>query len=147
MKTYLFCYGSNNPQQLADRIGRTVKCFEAYAPGYGRFFRGMSQKWGGGTATLLKEPDLTTYGFLAEVTDVDLRHLDRFEGVGLGIYERKKLVCYDSENKKYNAIAYFSCKDNFNRPSREYLEACAKTVGTFWSGQHGKVTWRDFPIR
>jgi hypothetical protein len=51
---YLFSYGSNHPDQLADRLERVVRGYGASLHGYRRVFRGHSQLWGGGVASLRK---------------------------------------------------------------------------------------------
>ncbi len=133
----LFCYGSNNPAQLAARIGVSRAIYAAYSPSYKRVFRGWSNKWQGGVATLTPSLTRPAYGYVASVTSADLAKLDVFEGVQSGHYER---VLIDVTVFKYKgipessqrAIAYIKYSDDFNRPSREYLEAIAKTIGTFW---------------
>ena len=133
----LFCYGSNNPSQLAERIGAHRPIYAAVAPLYKRVFRGWSSKWGGGVATLVPSRSRPAYGFVAKVTSADLDKMDVFEGVQSGIYERVSIPVtvygYEGEPKHtYKAIAYIRVSGDFNPPSRAYLEAIVKTIGAFW---------------
>lgn len=127
----LFCYGSNNPSQLAERIGRPRSMEAAYAPKHKRVFRGWSHNWGGGVASLASSTKRPAYGYVADVTAAQLREMDRYEGVGYGNYERRNIdVVVDGRKKK--AVAYVSLSKEFNQPSEAYLEAVARTIGAFW---------------
>jgi len=148
MTTLLFSYGSNHPAQMAERLGHDVATVGAYAPGYVRAFRGFSSRWGGGVATLVKQRGGVVYGLVAPVTKEDLARMDRFEGVASGNYKRMKLPVVLQTGEKAQAIAYVATSKEFNEPSREYLEAVARTVRTHWSGSGGaKVTWKDITVR
>ena len=70
--TYLFNYGSNNLEQLSDRLGYKIDGEAAYLPKHGRVFRGWSRNWGGGVASITKDANRTVYGYIAEVTSLGL---------------------------------------------------------------------------
>ena len=142
----LFCYGSNHPGQLAERLGHETKNTGAYAPGWGRVFRGWSSRWGGGVASLVRIKDVTTYGYVAAVTASDLDAMDVYEGEATGHYERATVdVVVGSAKKK--AIAYLATVRDKHKPSKEYLAAVAKTIGAFWEGADGPVRPSDITIR
>lgn len=147
----LFSYGSNSPAQLAKRLERPVHTLRARAAvlgGYERVFRGMSRRWGGGSASLAPKPEARTYGYIAEVDAQDLRTLDRFEGVGLGIYERKRVRVSTREGEAVDAIVYVHTSDEFNWPSPAYHVAVARTVASFWRNEDGSpVTPADIKVR
>jgi|SRR5271165_1500851 len=149
--TYLFSYGSNNPAQLEERLGHDVEMFAAYLPGYCRVFRGFSRRWGGGTASL--EPcERTTYGYVAVVSARDLTTLDRYEGVGAGIY-RREIVHVRAQDVRdaaglLRAVAYVHTSNVFSAPTRAYLDAVARTIGTFWHNPDGSpVTPANISVR
>lgn len=142
----LFCYGSNHPGQLADRLGHTTPNTGAYAPGWGRVFRGWSERWGGGVASLERLRDVTTYGYVAEVSATDLATMDLYEGVATGHYERMAIPVM-AGGRKRKAIAYVSLSREKNKPSKAYLSAVAKTIGAFWEGADGPVKPSDITIR
>lgn len=147
MTTWLFCYGSNDPDQLASRIFR--KDFEvapAYVNGYERVFRGFSRRWQGGTASLQQKPGARTFGYVASVTARDLAMLDQYEGVHHGIY-RRDVIEVETPSAKRDAQVYVHTSVEFAEPSKEYLRAVAKTIGGFWLGKGGKVLPSDIPVR
>ena len=142
----LFSYGSNNPAQLAERLGHAVQTAPARLDGYKRVFRGVSRPWGGGgVASLVRRAGSTVYGLVAFVNARDLEILDRHEGVPT-VYERKTITVHAPSATR--AIAYVRADGaGFNPPSRAYLEACAKTVSTYWRGSKGaRVTADDFDV-
>lgn len=144
-KVLLFSYGSNGVEQLAERLGHPVETAPAYLRDYKRVFRGASRRWGGGgVAHLKKHRGGVVYGLVAIVTPADLDVLDRHEGVPT-VYDRTQVTVHAPEAQP--AIAYVRVDGAlFNPPSRAYLEACAKTVGAYWRGAHGRVTADDFEI-
>ena len=103
----LFSYGSNGTAQLEDRIGRTIKGYQAYLEGYGRVYRGYSRNWDSDAASL-KKMDKTTYGSVSYLTAAELKLLDRYEGVNSGNYKRKFVNVEVNKNgwKNVRAIAY-----------------------------------------
>jgi gamma-glutamylcyclotransferase (GGCT)/AIG2-like uncharacterized protein YtfP len=147
----LFCYGSNNPEQLSQRLLRPVRGTAAFAPGYGRVFRGYSQKWGGGVASIEVDPDRITYGYVEKVTEDDLQRLDEFEGVASGFYRREMINVQvrqpDGSYKTKNAIAYINNKTNYKAPSAKYLRAITLTINSFWNQDGHEVTISDIPLR
>lgn len=146
-RTWLFSYGSNSPEQLEERLGHPVAGVGASVSGFRRVFRGWSQRWGGGVASLEDARGATTYGWAAQVSESDLVTLDRHEGVATGNYRRAKVRIELADGRGVDAVAYVSTSSEHNRPSTRYLEACARTVGSFWSEDDRPVTAGDFPIR
>mgnify|MGYP000104583651 CR=1 FL=1 len=150
--TWLFCYGSNNPQRLGERLGRPIEGVAAYLPGYERVFRGFSKSWGCGVASLepTDVPQQAVYGYATHISVVELERLDLFEGVGLRAYQRKsfRILLKDGGEKYITAYAYVSTSGEFNAPSRSYLDAIVNTIAPFWREADGrKVTIRGIPIR
>lgn len=142
----LFSYGSNNPTQLGERLGRPIGGTAARLEGYGRVFRAWSKRWNGGVASL--EPDLsrTTYGYVEKVTEQELAILDGYEKG----YQRTPLQVQVAKGDGWTpktAIAYICLNQTYNKPSRQYLEAVVKTINAFWSGDNGTVTVEDIPLR
>jgi hypothetical protein len=150
--TPVFCYGSNNPDQLAERIGHRPKMEGAYLEGYHRIFVGFSRKWNGGVGSLEKAPGETVYGLVAYLSQADIKKLDGFEGwnpdntSGSTIKENLKITTQGG--KPLRAIVYLGTATNRNPPSRAYREAIAKTIQAFWSNADGSgVSWRDITVR
>jgi cation transport regulator ChaC len=145
-KTYLFSYGSNSPRQLAERLGHPVQGRAAFVEGYLRAFRGWSQRWEGGVATLIPGRG-KTYGYIAEVAPADLAVLDRYEGVATGNYYRETMTVTTDDGDTVQAIAYLASSTEKNAPSRAYKRAVAETIGAFWEGSNGPVTEEDITVR
>jgi cation transport regulator ChaC len=143
---WVFNYGSNDPDQIEDRVGRRLKGVGAVALGYERVFRGWSSTRQCGVASLKKKRGAVTYGWAGKLTEPELRELDRYEGVRSGNYRRKVIDIEIAETgERVEAITYIATSREYGKPSRAYLEACAKTVGTFWN--EGNVSPDDFPLR
>jgi len=148
MSALLFSYGSNHPGQLAERLGHTVQTQAAYLPDYVRVFRGWSQRWGGGVASIKSEPGGVVYGSAATVSAADLARLDVYEGIATGNYKRKTIAVVIGDGRRAKAIAYVATSTEKNPPSREYLKAVAKNITTHWSGSDGRpVTYKDIVVR
>lgn len=144
----LFCYGSNHPAQLAARLGHPTRNRGAYATDVGRVFRGWSERWQGGVASLKAMRGVTTFGYVAQVSAADLRQMDAFEGVASGHYRREAIrVEIGDGSEDAEAICYVSTSRKHARPSRAYLEAICLTIGAFWEGERGPVKPGDIVIR
>jgi gamma-glutamylcyclotransferase (GGCT)/AIG2-like uncharacterized protein YtfP len=152
---FLFCYGSNNTRQLAERLGHVVCARPAMLVNRQRVFRGKSRRWGGGVATLVPGKGMQVLGTLVEVDKNDLKMLDQVEGVAQGAYVRRNVQAIvveeavrgrKAKTREVTAYVYLATSKEFHAPSREYLEACAKTVGEFWKDDGKKVTWKSFPV-
>ena len=168
-KRNLFSYGSNNVEQLSERLQREVvveaddvpleewgspawrgAAIPAYLQGYGRVFRGWSRNWGGGVATIERDKDRTVFGYMTQVSERDLAVLDRYEGVRSGNYKRsfiKVVGKFLDEEAIQPVVVYVSRSREFNEPTRAYLDAVAQTVGDFWRNPDGsKLTRRSFLV-
>lgn len=144
--TLLFCYGSNHPAQLAARLGHATRNEGAFLLDTGRVFRGWSETWQGGVASLRRMRGVTTFGYVAQITAADLRQMDAFEGVRTGHYRRERVSVQTADGDR-DAVAYVSQSPEKRRPSARYLEAVCLTIGSFWEGERGPVRPSDIVIR
>lgn len=143
----LFSYGSNSPEQLAERLGHDVDTQGAYVQNYARAFRGWSRRWGGGVATLIPKGGVTTFGHVTDVSAADLAVLDAREGVPTS-YRREYISVVLQNGRPAKAWVYLSNNTTFYEPSRPYLEAVAQTIASHWTGSNGDpITWRDIVVR
>lgn len=141
MPQWLFSYGSNSPAQLAERLGHGVTAYGAWATGWQRVYRRWSERWAGGTASLVRSKGHNTYGNACLLSDDDLIVLDQYEGVAGGAYHRTQLgvvVRLADGDLRTPAVAYVTASRERNRPSQAYLRAVANNVGAFWSSSAGK---------
>lgn len=143
----IFNYGSNHPQQLQDRIGgRTPTMYGAYAQGWGRVFRGYSQNWKGGVASLAKDGGRTVYGYVAYLSQAEIDKLARFEG---SRYSLKPISVTLQDGRTLSAKAYIRDDNDseYSKPSKEYLQAVVKTISSFWTSEDGgKVKVSDITL-
>jgi hypothetical protein len=121
---YLFCYGSNNSQQVSKRIesDTTLSFVNAYIQDYVRIFAGTSKRWKGGIVGLYPQRDFKTYGILVTITESQLIKMDEFEKG----YERKTMIVNaqisEIVTELIEADVYWKTNTNFEyMPSSMYL--------------------------
>ena len=148
---YIFCFGSNGPKQLVERIGaeydelmsRTVP---AIAKGWLRGFKGSACTWGDkSTATMFEtgnEED-TVCGTAVKMTQKEIEALDPYEAYPFKYIRKElKLTAFKAgdgtggEPEQFeieDAQAYIIRDDvhnTFDTPSDKYRIACCKTIYT-----------------
>ncbi|QIG60110.1 hypothetical protein [Dishui Lake large algae virus 1] len=124
-----FSYGSNNLQQLAERVGRQTPF--VHEPGvltnHTRIFAGHSNRWGGGVASFYPRKGINMEGVIVQMTEEELSILDTYEGG----YTRMRKRIYPSSKPDSYIYAYIYCKKNqifSTMPSNAYLEAIHKNI-------------------
>lgn len=76
-----FAYGSNlSRDQMARRCPTAELVGPAVLPGHRIAFTHLSERWGGGVADVVADPDHDTWGLLYELRPDDLASLDVYEG-------------------------------------------------------------------
>jgi gamma-glutamylcyclotransferase (GGCT)/AIG2-like uncharacterized protein YtfP len=148
-EVYLFCYGSNNKERLEDRLEREIdETYPAYAENYQRIFRGYSNKWQGGVASIQAKKEKNVYGLVVKITKKDLDKLDVFEGYPTS-YTRKNIdveVNLGNGFKTVSCVCYFAVSKEFNGPSKEYLKAIVNTISEHWTDNNRKIKISDIAI-
>ena len=144
IKYYLFCYGSNSLNQLKKRLNKkTLKSDKAYLPNHVRIFSGHSNKWSGGTASIMDtNENYYVKGSIVELNEHDLSKLDRYEGAHKypnpfsktdNIYRRKYVNIIDSSGKEKQSITYIKNNHNWiSYPSDDYLKAVKENIQEYW---------------
>ena len=108
-----------------------------------RIFSGHSNKWNGGTASIMSANEsYFVKGLIVELNEYDLDKLDRFEGAHKGpnpysklnnIYRRKYINVKDSNGNEIQSIVYIKNNHNWiSYPSDEYLNAIKENMGDYW---------------
>jgi hypothetical protein len=127
-----FAYGSNmDAHRMAERVGERLPSCRARLAGYELKFNKRTQS-GGGAANIVVQPHSQVFGVAYAVLPMDLRTLDRHEGVSSGHYGRRvvKVELWDgastsaSDFYTIEAIVYVACKeyvDNSVLPTKEYM--------------------------
>jgi len=152
---YLVSYGSNGPEQLAERLNNNINnnlettiknnSYPALIPKMKRGFFSNSTNWNGAVATLRDTNDGYVAGIALKITKlndvfkvgeltVNFRNLMEKEAVNTGKYELKKLGTLKlTDQIVTNGYAFignlnFNNAETIKSPSIEYLEAIAKML-------------------
>ena len=119
---YYFAYGSNLSQkQMRQRCPESKPKLVAILPNYKLVFTDWSRQWRGGVATIKRFSGEKVLGAIYEITESDLRRLDRYEGYPQS-YSRIKVIVFDANNEPIEAVTYAKAGQLKEvPPSKEYL--------------------------
>jgi cation transport regulator ChaC len=119
---YYFAYGSNlNRSQMLERCPDCQPRLTATLPNYKLVFAGWSRLWRGGTASIKPFRGEKVLGAIYEISDPDLRRLDKYEGYP-DTYDRLKITVYRETGEPVEAITYIKLSQSEEtKPSPEYL--------------------------
>ena len=119
---YYFAYGSNlNHRQLLERCPDNQLMFTATLQNYKLIFAGWSRQWRGGQASIKPFRGDKVLGAIYEISERDLRRLDKYEGYP-DTYDRLKITVYRDTGEPVEAITYIKLSQSEEtKPSPEYL--------------------------
>jgi len=118
----VFAYGSNlDEDQMGTRCPSSFPTFSATLPGYRLAFQGHSRGWGGGVATVVRDPSADVRGMIYEVTPEDLAALDRCEGHPF-VYQRALMPVITADDETRMVQVYRRTPGPSTTPSSEYFE-------------------------
>jgi len=119
---YYFAYASNlNRQQMRERCPACKPMSVATLPNYKLVFAGWSRQWRGGIASIKLHKGEKVVGGVYEVSEQDLRKLDRYEGCP-GSYNRLKVTVFDEDGNQVEAVTYIkSGQLEETSPTKEYV--------------------------
>ena len=130
-KHYLFCYGSNNIEQLKERLNiiRDFSIFDAYLDNHVRIFAGISKRWKGGIVGIYPCKNMKVKGILVELNKSELEKLDFYENG----YERIELTIHKEMDNITTELVksevYWKTNLEFSYlPSNNYLESIYKML-------------------
>ena len=117
-----FAYASNlNKKQMQERAPESKPMFTATLPNYRLLFIGWSRQWRGGYATIMLSWGDKVLGAIYEVSDKDLRRLDKYEDCPRS-YSRINVTVFDEDGSAIEAVTYTGVKRlEETKPSKEYL--------------------------
>jgi len=122
-KVIYFAYGSNmDLNQLQGRVGKVKVLGVAVLKDYTLKFNKLSV-YRGGCANIEPAEGEEVWGILFELSEEQLKELDRYEGAP-SHYRRIKVKVQTEEGKEVEAITYVACKEYKReglRPSDDYL--------------------------
>ncbi len=119
---YYFAYASNlNRKQMAERAPGSKLKFSAVLPNYKLIFVGWSRQWKGGVASIKPFKGEKVKGAVYEVTDSDLKKLDRYEDYPTS-YNRFNVMVWTDDGDPVEAVTYIKNEQSpESKPSPEYL--------------------------
>jgi len=119
---YYFAYASNlNKKQMQERAPESKPMFVATLPNYKLVFAGWSRRWRGGYATIMLSRGDKVLGAIYEVSEKDMRRLDKYEGCP-GNYNRINVTVFDEDHNPVEAVTYIKAgRLEETPPSKEYL--------------------------
>ncbi|MFC1992398.1 gamma-glutamylcyclotransferase family protein [Chloroflexota bacterium] len=119
---YYFAYGSNlNKKQMTERCPDSKPIFTATLHNYKLVFVGWSRQWQGGVSSIKSFRGERVPGAVYEVSDRDLRRLDKYEGYP-DIYNRLNVMVTNEDGEPVEAVTYIKKGQlEETRPSKEYL--------------------------
>lgn len=119
---YYFAYGTNlNKKQMQERCPDSRPLFTAILPNYKLIFTGWSRQWRGGVASIKPFRGERVPGAVYELSEADLRRLDKHEGYP-SEYNRLNVGVIDEDGNMLEAVTYLRLKQSEETtPSREYL--------------------------
>ena len=118
---YYFAYGLNvGKKQMLERCPDSKPRFIATLHNYKLIFTGWSRQWQGGVASIKPFRGERVLGAIYEVSDSDLRQLDKYEGYN--DYNRLKVMVADEYGDAVEAVTYIKIRQSEEtQPSKEYL--------------------------
>ena len=117
-----FAYASNlSRKQMLERCPHAQPKFVATLPNHKLIFAGWSRKWRGGVASIKIYKGEKVTGAIYEVSERDLRALDKYEGCP-GIYSRVNVIVFTGLGEPVEAITHVKAEQSEEtQPSAEYL--------------------------
>lgn len=121
---YYFAYGTNLiKKQTAERCPSSKPKFSAVLPNYKLIFTGWSRQWKGGTASVKPFKGEKVKGAVYEISDSDLRKLDKFQDYPV-TYNRLNVTVWTDDGDPAPAVTYIKNEQSpETQPSLELLAA------------------------
>jgi len=119
---YYFAYASNlNKKQMKERCPAARPASIVTLHHYKLAFSGWSRKWRGGVATIRPFRGEKVLGAIYELSEEDLRRLDKYEGVP-DLYTRVNVGVNDDFGGLIEAVTYVRTgRADEAQPSKEYV--------------------------
>jgi len=115
-----FAYGSNlNHRQMAERCPDSKFLERVYLDDY-RFIYDKGCDWWRTCGNIVESKGDIVWGGLFEISDNDLKNLDKYEQYAKGLYDRKIFELKDEDGESIKAISYFRETKVEANPCEEY---------------------------
>jgi gamma-glutamylcyclotransferase len=121
---YYFAYASElNKKQMKERCLGSKPVSIVTLHNYKLVFVGWSRQWRGGVASIKPFRGEKVLGAIYEISEEDLRRLDKYEGYP-DTYTRMKVAVTNDFGELIEAVTYVKAgRLEETQPSREYLSA------------------------
>jgi gamma-glutamylcyclotransferase (GGCT)/AIG2-like uncharacterized protein YtfP len=122
-----FAYASNlNKKLMLQKAPESKPKFPAVLPNYRLVFTGYNREWKGGTVTIQPFKGKKVPGAVYEITEADLKKLDRHEDYPT-IYNRFKVTVWTEDSEPVEAVTYIKKEQSTEtKPSAEYLASISQ---------------------
>ena len=121
-----FAYGSNlDHKQMSRRCPKSRFIKRVYLPNYKIIFDGYEPKREGAVGNVLGTANSVVWGGLFEISESDLKSLDKAEDYPWD-YQRELLEVFDDNNISYSAYVYKRVGRPLGKPSKQYIEVILK---------------------
>lgn len=114
-------YASNlDARQMAERAPHSPQRGSGWLVGWRLTFGGEHRGWEGALATVVEERGCSVFVMLYDITDLDARVLDHWEGGDLGLYRKLRVRVHTLEG---DVLAWLYVLDDYEGglPSARYL--------------------------
>lgn len=141
-------YASNlHPEQMVRRAPHSPLRGTGWLRGWRLTFGGEERGWDGALATVVQSaPDHAVYVAVYDLTEADEKHLDEWEGVGIGLY-RKLRVRVDTLDGQ--ALTWVYVLDDYEGglPSAHYVGVLADAAEAAGAPDDYVARLRGLPCR
>ncbi len=117
-----FAYASNlSRTRMRQHCPDAKPKFSAILPNYKLVFTGWSREWHGGKATIQPYKGAKVKGAVYEISEADLKKLDRFEDYP-GTYTHLNVMVFNEDDVAVKAVTYIKARqEEESRPGPEYV--------------------------
>ena len=124
---YYFAYGSNMSEERIRENCKNPKFVDiGYIKDYKFVYDGYSIRWGGAVANIIPKKGEIVWGVIYEISEDDLKALDRQEGYPK-TYDRKEITVFCvNKNIEIKAYVYLREGEPAGKPAKEYVDTCVK---------------------
>ncbi len=106
---------------MLERCPDSKPMFAATLHNYKLVFAGWSRQWRGGVASIKASRGDKVRGAIYEITDADLRRLDKYEGYP-GNYNKLNVIVNNEDGDPVEAVTYIKAGQiEETPPSKEYV--------------------------
>ena len=140
-------YGSNmDPAQMQERCPHSPAAGTGWVEGWRLTFGGEDLGWEGSLATIVEEPGAQVYVSLYDLTPLDERWLDEWEGADHGLYSKVRVRV---QTLAGDQLAWVYVLDGFEGglPSARYLGVLADAAEAAGAPDDYVAELRNRPCR